>query len=476
MRIVVLVMIFAMTFSASAQENVLSFKNLDFERSIRNVENYSFPDNNSGNLAIILGQKEEVYAYLYDKDLNKIDETSGTHLKKRFQEIIGYTINNARYTLVYTSKSRDKFRYVSLDFKDDHSKTGELEFQLDNERYLGAVVYNNRLIMISGSKDNELTLREFTEDFKFKNLITFQVDPDDNQKKLFNKFDFSDFLFLKGSKLRYSSVAKIDNQNPNRVERTSNPNKLYQQGSTVYLTFEEDGFFTIVNTIDLENLTLKTDLFEYPKGKLDDYKKYNSFIFENTFFHIASSRDEMIFQIKDLENNFLKEYYVDRESSIYFKNSSIFQDGSANKKKSKETQKFLKKMNSEDIGITVYKNNSEVQVTLGSYSHAQGGGGSGFDTANNTVTHSAGGSLPTYNPTYAPFTSNSLSKPTFINSLFDTDFNHIEGDLERNIFARIENHVEDIKWKTAENVFMHNDQLFFSYWSTKDQEYSLIKF
>lgn len=467
-----------------SQEPILDFKNLDFKRSIRNVENYSLADSKTNNLAIILGQKEKVSGYLYDADFQKIGKASGVRLKRKYKETIGYIVTNeTTYTLVYGTSSRKKFGYLSVNLKSGEITSNEIEFKFDDERYLETILYENRMIMMSATKGNALILREFTSDFTFEAIATFQFDAEDKEQRLLER----GFGFLSNTSNTSTGITKIDNRVPNTIERSSSEKKLYHQGDNVYFTFEDEESHTILNTLDLSSLELTTKTFSYPKGRIDEFKNFNSFIHGENFFHIASSRDEMIFQVKNFDNEVLKEFYVAQEDSIEFKNSPIIQDGSAYRNKKRElstTKQYLRKITSGNIGVSIHKENEQYQITLGSHALISRGGG-GYVGApmgpvgGTTVPVPNGNSIfiPAYNPAFTSYGGYGFSKAVFVNSLFDSEFNHIKDEtFENNIFDRVKEYQDELKWDTAEDVFIHNGKTYFSYWNTKEQHYFLIPF
>ncbi|GGG13549.1 hypothetical protein GCM10011344_12780 [Dokdonia pacifica] len=466
-----------------SQESVLNFQNLDFKRQIRNVENYSLSDEKTNNLAIVIGQKDKIAGYLYNANFEKIGEASGIRLKRRYKETIGYSITDeTTYTLVYGTDSRKKFGYVSIDLKTGEIVSNEIDFTFDGEKYLETIHFENRMIMMSATKSNALILREFTPNFTFKKIATFQLDPDDEEQKLLNSgFRFDIF----GANTR-GGITKIDNRVPNRIERASKENKLYHQKDKVYITFEDEESYTILNTLDLSSLELTTETFSYPKGKIDEFKNFNSFIHGENFFHIASSRDEMIFQIKNFDNTILKEYYVAQEDSIEFKNSPIIQHGSAYRNKKRElntTKQFLRKITSGNIGVSIHQENLQYQITLGSHAVINSGGGyvggPVGPVGGTTIAVPNGGSvfIPAYNPAFSSYGGYGFSKAVYVNGLFDTDFNHIKDkEFQDNIFDRIKEFQDELKWDTAEDVFIHNGTTYFSFWNTKEQKYTLLKF
>lgn len=476
-----------LTLPVFGQQEILNFQNLEFKRQLKNVENYSLSDSETNDLAIILAQDKLVKAYLFDANFEKISETNATHLRRKYKEIIGYTVQDSKYTLVFATNNRKKFGFVSIDLKNNQSKTSEIEFNFNAEKYLETIHYKNRLIMLSATKKNELNLREFSADFNFKKIASFQLDSKEKEQSLLSR-GFLDFDLFGSFINTIGGVTKIDTRVPNTINRTSKENKLYHQGDRVYITFEKEKEHTILNTIDLSNLTLDTKILSYPEGKIGAFRNYNSFVFNDTFFHIASSRDEMIFQIKDFDNNVVKEYYVDRDSEISFKNSPIIQDGSAYSRKKRnldETKQYLRKITTGNIGIAIHEVDNNYQISLGSHEDIQDFGGGGFGgfagapTGVTTVPLPNGNSLyvPAYNPAFSSYGGYGYSKSVYINGLFNKQFDHIKyAEKFENIFDRIKDYQDELKWNTASDVFLHNEKSYFSYWSTKEQRYTLLQF
>jgi hypothetical protein len=83
--------------------------------------------------------------------------------------------------------------------------------------------------------------------------------------------------------------------------------------------------------------------------------------------------------------------------------------------------------------------------------------------------------FPTYNPTYISYNSYSSTKSTYFNTTLDLDFEYIKKGYEKNIFDRIKEFKRDIKFETAEDVFFHQDVLYFGHYNTKTKTYHLYR-
>ncbi|HBY66613.1 MAG TPA: hypothetical protein DEG69_01860, partial [Flavobacteriaceae bacterium] len=181
-------------------------------------------------------------------------------------------------------------------------------------------------------------------------------------------------------------------------------------------------------------------LFEYPKGNIDDFKEYNSFIIDDKIIQLGSSRKEMKIVVKNFEDEVLKDFYFEKDTPISIKNSPIIQDGQTfvpfvNRREMEETSKFLRKASSGNIGITAYKIDGGYSAIIGGFKEIvtnSGGmmmGGVGVQAA------PAGVATPTssFNPTFFSYNNYTSTKSVFFNTHFDSNFNYVEKEEEKNI-------------------------------------------
>ncbi|WP_439151074.1 hypothetical protein [Winogradskyella sp.] len=454
------------------QEVVLSFKNEKLSRRIKK-DSYTIINEENNNVALIIIERKDAIAYLFDENFNNISAFQTSNIK--FNKVLGYKITENKYSVVYTNDIRTKFALHQFDFNSETSQIIEIELNLtDDELFLDAVSYNNALYVLSGNNNSELSIRLLNSENEFELLKTFHLDKIGEDTALVNsKINLGSFA-LSGTES--SNITKIDSRVPNSIERASNANKLYQDKETLIFSFDVNKEATILYTINLDLLSLKVNSIPYPKAKMnDDYKKYNSFIFENKIFQIACSRDEMAFVIEDYEGNLLKDYYVNRDMSISFKNSPIIQEGTTalpfiTSRKLEQTTKYLRKVSSGKPGINVQKVNGLYYITLGGYKYVA-----------NTVPmvgypNMSSNGFTSYNPTFLGYTAYTSTKSTYFNTILNFEFEHIKGKVETNMFDRVSAYKKNIKYITAEDVFYFNDKLYFGYFNLKESEYNLVRF
>lgn len=464
------------SFNLQSQEVVLSFKNEDLSRRITK-DSYTIVNEQNNDLALIIIERKDAVVYLFDSKFNELSKFETSHIKSKYNEVLGYSISENIYSILYTNHTQNKFALYQIDFNSKTSSVKEIELNLNkNELFLDAINYNNNLYILTGNNNTELTLRQLDSDYLFDIIKTFTLEEIEEDTSLISsKFAFGVFVFS-GSET--SNLTKIDPRVPSSIERASNVNKFYQNKETVYLTFDNNKEATILYTINLNELDLNVNTYTYPKPQINEtFKKYNSFIFKDKIYQIASSNDEMAFEIKDFEGNIIKEFYVNRDTPINFKNTPIIQEGATalpfvTTRKLEQTSKYLRKISAGNPGINVQNVNDQYYITLGGYQIINTSGISPVVSSPTMTT----GSFISYNPTYLSYNAYSITKSTYFNTILNSEFNHVKGKLESNTFDRVSDYKKIIKYNTAEDVFYIDNDLYFGYFNLKESEYNLVKF
>jgi len=82
-----------------------------------------------------------------------------------------------------------------------------------------------------------------------------------------------------------------------------------------------------------------------------------------------------------------------------------------------------------------------------------------------------------FNPTYFAYNSYTSSKSTHIKGLFDTNFNHIKGELKQNVFDKInDSKIEKSTAQKGKTVFKYKDFYIVGDYLVWDKKYILRKF
>lgn len=484
-----IIVFFLVSFPIIAQETVLQMENVKYSNFIKDKKAFALSDSETNELAVIVPDKNTVTGYLLNENFKKTSEITGESLRIKFKELIGYRVENGKYTTVFTTKNYQFYGIIEFDFTSGKTVTKQLDLNIRKEKVLEAVSYKNRFFLLTlDDKFDGLILRELKADgtFKkneiafdspvpFKDLVTLNNKPDKvGESRALNSF----------STIYPPKVVEIDNVNPNSIETTSELNKVYTRDNNLIFTFDNFVDFTLTYSLDLS--TFKTTERRFPKETVSDMglKKSNSFLYGSHLFQFGVDNDHMVFSVSDFNSGEkIKTYKAGRDEEIDFKNSEIFQKNGFLVREGKvreleKTSQYLRKVGAGNPGIAIQKNNNIYQVTLGSTQL----------TYDDNVTKPRFGLAPTatlsgvimtpylYNPTYLSYENYSLSKSIYIHSLFDSDFHHLEGNPSENVFDKIKTFQDSLTKTHAEEVFSHNGKVYFGYYYDKTENYNIVFF
>ncbi|WP_053976814.1 hypothetical protein [Mangrovimonas xylaniphaga] len=466
------------------QETVLTFENEKVSKRLTK-ESYTFSNTENNDLAILLIEDKNAFAYLFDVDFNQKSALETEGLKSKYNEVVGYTVDDLNYNILYANDKKDKFAILNIDFGLGSMDISEFKMDFDGEIYLSTVNYNNQLFLFTAEDNLELSIWTFNN-LSFNKIKTFTLD-DLKDKSLLTKnhlvnvYSSNNIGKPSWNGTKVSGVSKIDQRIPNILEVTSSLGKLYQTKNKVYLTLENVEDKTYFYDIDIENYEINLKTFDYPEGTIEPFKKFNSYIYEDKIYQIASSKHEMNFSIKNLTGELVKSFYIDKEHPIDFKNSAIIQEGTRvpfiSTRELEETQKYLRKISSGNLGITVLKIKNSYHASMGGYKITKNPTPIPTDLSDplNTFTTPAG-TYSSYNPTYLAYNTYTKTKSTYFHSIFDLEFNHQAGEIEENIFDKIDTFKKDKKYSTADYIFFHDNTLYYGYFDLKEGNYNLVTF
>jgi hypothetical protein len=423
----------------------------------------------NGDFAIFIADAKNVYAYKLDENFALKEKMASEEKRRKFKVIIGSSISedNENYRVFLSDNNKTRFTSFNFSFKDQ--KASSKEFKLEKgDRFIQTVNSQNKFYIIATS-------------FRSKSMYFYMFDDAGNPVR--KKVDLSgiELISWKSKVLPISeflsnseSVKKIEENNPNSIEVAASETKMYVRNHSIVLTFDENVDFTQVLNIDLK--TLKATFSSFDKPMPDVYNvNTNSYLNGDKLFTLASTKKELTMEILEYNTGkVLKEYKIFRDKPIGFKNTPIIQEGGFYNgyREMEKTQKFLRKINNGNIGVSVLKRNNNYEVTLGGYTVQRGGGG-GFAFGGFPI-GGVGGVTFFYNPAFFAYGSYTSSKSTRVECLFDTNFNHLTGEIQENAFDIMKDYKSPVA--KAETVFKYKDYYLKGSYSSKTKGYSLRKF
>ncbi|GAA0715817.1 hypothetical protein GCM10009430_10740 [Aquimarina litoralis] len=484
-KLVLLISVWSIVFSSIAQEKVLELSETFRTSYLSQKESFAISNKSTNELVLLLKEKKLLYSYLLDSKYKISNQIYSRTVPSKYSKILGYNVNNKIYSIFYSNDRNSKFAVLRLDFTNNSSEIKILEdFKIKNEVYIESINYNNKIHL--------LTTTENTSDI---NIYLFDKDLNPTKRVVrLEKLEFPKIEVLNsqltvsnlfaGIPLQYR-ISKIESRNPNIIETTSSQIKLYPLDNELTISFDISSKETTLCHINLDTFATKLKRYEIEQ-RGEEFDQSNSYVFDHKLFQISSSKIKLKFSILDLKTEqLIKEYLIEEKDSINFKNSPIFIEGSdisqlfrKDKFRTVEkTKKFLRNISLGNVGISAYKVDHAYDIVLGGTLFSHGSvalGGFGFG---GTL---GGGNFMSFNfnPTFYGYRGyNASTKTTYINCLFDANFNHSQGDIPLNKYDILNDFETTLPEKiNAINIFIHNEILHFNYFDPKEKIFKLYKF
>lgn len=480
-KIVTLLVIITICHVSFSQEKIGLFKNDLAKNSSAIKDVVPIVNQKNDEISLFFIDTKNVYGYLLDTNFNVIDKLSAEDKNKKYKLVIGSSISDSNDYRIFLSDNKNKsFATVNLSYNAKEATIKEFTLKSSKEEFIQTINHNNQFYLLSVLKGTSLLgLYTFDDDGNPKlHGLDFNRDKffdiDGQEETLYDLFN-SEFS-------KPEDITKIDKDNPNSIEVTSAFTKLYVRGNKVTITFDENKDFTQVISFDL--LTFEKEVKKFPKPLESikaNKKKSNSFIYGKNIFMLSASDQIAIFNINDFDSGaFIKEYIAEEEDSISFKNSPIIQDGGMydRYREMEKTKKFLRKITAAEVGISIYKNDNIYQITLGGRLEIKASGGGMMMPGMPGITMASFGAVSTYfNPSFFAYNAYAHSKSTFIECLFDENFEHINGEPKENVFDKIKEFKEPASTvQSAHTLFKYKDYFVVGNLVRISNEYWLRKF
>ncbi|CAM1340049.1 conserved hypothetical protein [Tenacibaculum amylolyticum] len=466
--------LFLTSITTFAQQRLTSFKNVLKENSTDIKDVIPVVNKENGNTIMFIADAKNVYGYKLNPEFQLIDKLASETKKRKYKIFIGGDIHGQDYRIFLSNTSQNKF--ASINFSFTNKTTSSTEFKLPQyEYFVQTIAPKNKLYLLTADKNSgNLYLYSFDKNgTPIKDKINLE------STHIVGKYDRAVKIatLLTGQE----SVQKIEKDTPNAIETVSDPVKMYVRDGNIIITFDQNKKVTYVLNIDIESKNSSTKVYDKPLANLkSSRKKTNSFIYGDYMFGIAANKEIFSMHILDYPSgNFIKEYAVSKNEKISFKNTPIIQEGGAynSYRELEKTKKFLRKITSENIGISVIKIAGDYLFTIGGYvNQRQGGGmmmmGGGFGAI---PIGTIGSATFFFNPTMFAYNSFSNTKSTRIEGVFNDNFEHIPNkEIPENVFDKI----NDSKTynETAKTVFRYKDFFIKGDYNTRTKIYHLKKF
>lgn len=471
--------IFFLFFSilSSAQGSFINLKT-DLE-NLKQVFNVT--DESTSKIGIFLQDKKKILGYLMTSKMDEIEVVEASDIPNKYNSFDGYLIEENKITLFSFNNRLSKYCRLIFNFKTQTSTFEEFELNIGKEHRLGIKNTTQTMLLLTIEKNsNKLFVYEFGTE---KNVRKHAVDISDTY--FISRYGKKENLynFLSESDIFYSTInpSEIESNVPIAIETASRKLKFYCDKQDIVLTIDENVSYTYILKIKLSNFRVTVDKIEKPQlGNERNIPKTNSFLTQNELLQISATPDSLKIQVVKLDSKekiFIRE--LSKNDTLSFKNTAIIQEGGAyeNYRELGRTTQFLRKMRLGNVGISGYKQNDNYVITLGGALEAK----QGYGLMGNSMTvGSAMGAMnsgltPGFNSMNTAYLEYGNSRSVRITGYFNSDFEHLEGDIPKTGFDKIKAFSEKQKGFTNETIFKIDSNFYWGSWYPDQKTFRLVK-
>tara|TARA_Y100000815_G_C13309871_1_gene488031 strand:- start:249 stop:1658 length:1410 start_codon:yes stop_codon:yes gene_type:complete len=426
-------------------------------------------DSINSSLFTFLEEEKVTYGFKYNHHRLLESKITSEGLKRKYKSIIGSIVNNNKVRLLETNNKNTKYASILFDFDTEISEETEYNFKLNPyDYYLQTYSHEDKCYMFTyNSQTNKLCKWTFLLDGSYKKDF---YDLKDNYSWVNNN-----------SKNHFKEeFQKVNNKLPNNLIVTSKEYKMYELKDGFIWTLDDNIDYTLIIEFKAPEFDPTFTKIFQTKQELNP-KTSNSYLFDDKIAQITSNNSYLNFEIKDFKSkNVIKSFSITKDETIDFKNGPILQEGSVysfgNTRELEKTSKFLRKISKENNGVSVYPQNGNYRVTIGGIVELSGGGGMMMPGFGAFPMYQVGGFTMSFNPAGFAFGSYSSTGSTRIECLFDSEFNHLDGEIKDNVFDKITKYKDRMSNLKADNVYFLNNKVLFGFYKPYYKSYELVLF
>jgi hypothetical protein len=456
----------------SFSQELVGNLNLELKRD-KNI--FQIINDSTKSLTLFFSSKSNIKAIRLNDKFEIKDSLVSNRPNEKYEEIIGYTSDKECHNVFWSNYNNQEIYIQIFNYTDKTVTNNIFLLEFDKETIVQKFSYNNKFYIISTIKNtNDLRFHVFdSQNNLTKKTITIKGD--------FFKLNHTPtdlYGILKQNLMPFEapfSLIKISVESPVSLSQSSKKRKCYLKNNNFAITLDNNTMYTQVIDINLTDFKSDTKIFKNQELDFSSSPNSNSFLFEEKIYQIKNNADKIIFTIKNLNDELLKEHIITKEEPINFKNSEIIQLGGfgIEKKILTKTSQFIRKNHYLSPGIACYNLNGNNMITIGCVSEDRK-----VNVAAGAVIFGLSGVFITLavNAIYDNFNQYSDRKVVYFNSLFDKNSNHIESEINDLAFDKIKDFKEKNKSENEINVFRINNNYYLTSQNMKEKKYSIRKF
>ena len=467
MRFKAILILFFVSLAGFCQQPVVKFN----EENIHNVYQIMHPEKDRALLFIT--DSIETKAYIFSKNFELGQKLVCNKPNYKFKDVIGHSINGNIYTLFWATRKYKKIYFQTFNFDTKSIASFLYELDLKNETYVSSFSTNGYFYFLTKIKDSkQLKFYIFNEE----NKVTTRL------------VDLKDYTF------ESSKFMLVESNSPYSLVTGSSQWKIYPKGENVFFTFDNDVSFTSVLKVDLNNFETKPYVFKRSfGGNTKPFPSSNSILADDKIIQLETTDQMLSIAVKNFnDGSLVKEYRVNADENIKFKNSDIIRMNSisSSERVLERTSQFLSKINDLNVGLVCVPTDSYLKLTIGGVSEIRSSGvgvGVGFGAPMMVSSVSMSGGIPSistsFQPTFSYFNyyngdtgAYTNRRVVYINALFDKDFNHVAGEIPKSKYDQINEFIDGHADFSDFIIIPFGEQMALGYYNNASKQYELLKY
>jgi hypothetical protein len=436
---------------------------------------------------LFLSDKKKVSAFVLNESMQTIDTLSAPRPDKSFREIIGYSKNTSSLALFWGTPERTSIFAQFYDFQNHKVTSRSLSLDLDGQHFLQYFCERSVFYILTVANNNTLNLYAYDSS---GNQEARKIDVPTADAAHTTALPISDILAKEYSDEKPYALQQISFDSPTSLTYSSKKRKSYSNDQTIVLTFDNNHSFTQVLTISLESYAATLSVIDKPKMTTADTDPLNSnsFLISGKLFQLVTNAEKISLTVSGPDGQTLRRYDGSTASPITFKNSDFIRLNrfSTSERKLETTAQFLKKINSDNIGISCYAVNGKIFTTIGSVSDESvlvGDGTAPVSTDGFAGAGFAGSggfgmtiSFVYFNQVNNNFASYAKRKVVYTNCLFDENGNHADGETPKLAFDKMNEFLRSYPEHSLHTIYKTHNFYCLGYYNNASRQFIIRKF
>lgn len=450
--------------SASYSQTKIVSTNLELKKSTYYHQLLSTVHSSTNEFYVLASDRDNTTLIKYNSALFFSDSLQ-IKTDKNYPKIVGNSFNHKKDIVYYwTSEDFKKFKAVTYDFTEGKTTSVTFDVPLINENIIATFTKNDQLYFLTYLKTD-----------KQIKLYTFRGNRYDEKILDFSPFKFSKSVANSNFLPQYiggNPIEVVDEDFFNPLYSAANKTKLYPLKDKLLFTLDYSSAETQVFEMDWNTFAIIEKIYPQPK-MASGVGSSNSFYYQEKLYQFKVNETQLVLTIHDYQGKEqVIEYKAMAADKITFKNSPLYvQNGNYEAQNIKNTEKFLNRLKNKSIGITVYRTQDDLLITVGG--------------TNETVTSDGlvvgalltiGGIMLGGDGTIPVVTYDEILQNVYFECRFDNEFKPKELPFSPLAVDFISGFLQQNNLITLHNTTKYKDYFILSYYDSKAKQLVLEKF